>query len=1240
MNWKKRIILYGMAFLLLFNIKTAFSGDQRPGEGGFDTHPMHWARFWARAVLDRNLIYLPLWNIGNLADSRLSPSHQMKWPGSQGLSYGGQFNFFIGSEVFDMRGHMDEQLPDNWNAVATSKPLYIVTDAFKYGAQPTQVSKDKTHQQIWAPMPGYFNDGAYGWIWGINEDTNRDGELQPNEDINFNGQLDLNVDPPPSILKSMAISTDKRTWPEYWPVGSYVGDDRPDDGSRPPKTTTPGKRAGIWNGEYKAAPLADQETYYKADDHENDRWNDFFAEKYYPMKKDDGTPDDTPWKEGGIYGAGIEMEARSYVWFHPLAEDLVVSIYRVRNYSDYTLYNNVTGMFSNSNAVESTFNEVSYIKATYDTSNVGGRNGFDIMYQWHKFPEQIETYKTIGEFGFAFLESPGIDYNGIDDDADYMIDEAMNDGIDNDNDWRPFEDIGLDRIAPGDPKYKGPDEDGSEGNGKWDTEDKNLNGALDKGEDLNENNRLDMEPINDDRGTDGIGPDENGWPGPDPDGTEADGMMELGEPNFDFTDIDEADQAGLKHIYVTLASDDDLKDDRGFWAKYLDKEGENVYNTDEDISFIFGARSVKLEKDVWKRFAIAMVMGQDHDDVVRNKATMQNIYDHNYKFLTPPLQPTVVSNVTDRQVILTWDSDAETSKDPFFGEDFEGYRVYKSTDPKFLDIKKITDAFGNVLLFKPLAIYDKADGLFGAHPVPFPNIGVHYDMGHDSGLRHSFRDTIVENGRTYYYAVNSIDAGNDWDFYERGLVSVDYPLQAMPSESGFNITVNELGEVVYRDRNTAVTVPVEPSAGWIEPFVDSLGVERSPSGFARGGKWGIRVYNKDQVRVGDQYEITFDDDHWLDNISAGHYRWGSTKGVKCMNLTSKDTVFYLMYDNAYLFRQHAYIELEKKLYEGLHFNFSFPIKEYDDERGISIIKTDKYGRSTNEWKKWQTKTPCNLRVEDINLTGTAYALPFDFEIRIGDFVGSDSAATFVPDTIGWFGGKPLIKSKEIQIPVNFSIWNVTFPNNPEKMKSLIMYDKETFREGEEHEMRGQIWDSCRVSIRFPVKGTPQNPKCIGQSSTLVFNTNQFEKDKPVVPPQPGDVYLFRTYRNPTRDDTLRYVVEGKEWNKDLAQEKMRNIYVVPDPYVVASTLQSIYELAGSTQRRVDFVNLPPKCTIRIFTADGKQVRKIDHDSPEDFGRESWDLATEDGPEVAFGIYFFVVQADGMDTKRGKFAIIK
>ncbi|VAX19776.1 hypothetical protein MNBD_IGNAVI01-2084 [hydrothermal vent metagenome] len=1219
------IIAVLVSFSVPRNTQAQVSGAQ------FDTQPMHWARYWARAVFDRNLVYTPLWNIGNITDAGVTPHRPLRWPGSEGLSYAGSANFFIGAYVTDMSAYKGKQVPDDRDG----KQFGIVSNAYLPHVSTStvaQLSSDRSHQQIWQPFPGFYNDGFYGYIWGINEDTNRDGVLDPSEDVNYNGELDYNLDPPPGILKSMAISTDKRTWPEYWPGGSYVGDDRLPAG-RPPKTSGPGQRAGQWNGEYKAAPIADQESLYMMDDHENDFWNDYKAENYWPMKNPDGTPDTTEWNNPNvnkvaIAGSGVEIESRTYGWFHPLAEDLLVSVYRVRNYSDYDLNRVVTGMWADPNIVQGNFNAADYIVATYGVGDEG-RLEFDVLYVWHKFPEQLNTFQKVGVFGFGFLESPGIDYNGIDDDKDGMIDESMSDGIDNDGDWRPFEDIGIEDLP------------GTRGNGIWDTEDTNLNGGLDPGEDVNKNDKLDFEPVNDDRGTDGIGPDENGWPGPDPDGTETNGSYEIGEPNFDITDIDEADQAGLEHVFV-YESNKVLRDQKGFWDKYISKPGQNIEDTDENIVFLFGAKDVKLEtidnlqqasKPEWKRFTITLLMGEDKDDIVRNKSTMQSIYNNNYRFLTPPLQPTLVANVSNKKVQLYWDSDAEYSKDPFFGFDFNGYRLYKSTDPDFLDIKTVTDAFGNVLLFEPLEIFDRADDhLKGAHPIPFPNLGVHYDMGKNSGLRHSYVDTLVENGRTYYYAVSSIDAGNDWDFYELGLVTVDYPLQAMPSESPFNITVNELGEVVFRDKNTAVCTPQEPAAGYTEPFIDSSKIDHV-SGFARGGKMNIDVFNKYHAtdHLGEVYELTFKDDNWLDSLTPD-YQWGSTRGITCINKTTGDTLFDQTYGSTYEYLKFAAAEVERGVYEGINFDVAFPINYRDDNKGISIIKYDKNGRYTNAWRMWSTDTKSNLRVQEIGLTGASIALPRDFDIRVYDHVVDTSYAP--PPT-------PPIPPTLFAYPLKFAVWDVTDPNNEKKMKITVVYDKDKVLKDYPDEMFGQIWDSTRITIRFRKPATyTGNDKYYG-SWQIRFIKNVFDSLHPTIPPGPGDVYKIRTERNPTHLDTFLFKAEGGTWKAaDVQTEGKKKVYVVPDPYVGANTLETKYELAGNSQRRVDFVNLPPKCTIYIFTAAGELVKKIYHEGALDEGREPWDLTAEDGPEVAFGMYFFVVEAEGLDTQRGKFAIIK
>jgi hypothetical protein len=781
---KKMKKIFCTPIILLFITTLSFSIERI--EKLPDNHPMHWSAFLAKVNLNRNHLWSPVWNIGNLSDNSYT-SKNIRWPGEQGSSYWGGISFYVGAKVIDLTSFKGKQVPYSSIPPDTSNSeveFLILSESYlPFGH--SRLSLDRTHQQIWQSVPGFFNDGMDGWIWGVAEDVNNDGELSPGEDLNFNGLLDNHLNPPEGVIKSLAISTDKRTWPEFWPGGSYIGDDRPNFG-RPPQTTTPGKRAGKWNGEFKAAPIADQETLYMMDDHENDRWNDFYREKYWPMKNPDGTPDTTSWLEGGIAGAGIEVESRTYAWSHPLAEDLLVSTYRIRNYSDYILNHVIAGISAEVNPGFSMHSNIEY-----DSTD------FDILYLWHEFPENSK----LGVLAFALLESPGISYNDIDDDGDYLIDESMNDGIDNDGDWRPFDDIGLDNLSPADMGYQGPDEDGTEGNGIWDTEDTNFNGILDNDEDKNDNGRLDAESVNDDTGVDGIAPDEYGWPGADQDGSECNGLLELGEPNFDLTDIDEADQAGMKYLYVYERNKYLLNRER-FWYLYMMNDNLEIIETDEDLGLTFGAREIMLGKNEWKRFSFAMIMGENSDDMIRNKSIMQHIYSHNYRFFRPPEQPNLKCDVSEGRVHLSWDSEAEKSKDPLLGKDFNGYRIYKSTDSTFSDIKSITDAFGNVLLFEPLAIFDRVDSLTGEHPVPFPDTDIHYNMGNDTGHRYSYDDSTVVSGQHYCYAICAFDAGNYLDFKARGLVSKESSLAAVPGESPFNIVFNSEGEVVYRDRNT------------------------------------------------------------------------------------------------------------------------------------------------------------------------------------------------------------------------------------------------------------------------------------------------------------------------------------------------------------------------------------------------------------------------------------------------------
>ena len=63
-------------------------------------------------------------------------------------------------------------------------------------------------------------------------------------------------------------------------------------------------------------------------------------------------------------------------------------------------------------------------------------------------------------------------------------------------------------------------------------------------------------------------------------------------------------------------------------------------------------------------FSIALVYGDDKDDLVRNKKTVQNIYDNDYRFPSSPQKPTLTAVPGDNEVTLYWDFIAEQSVDP------------------------------------------------------------------------------------------------------------------------------------------------------------------------------------------------------------------------------------------------------------------------------------------------------------------------------------------------------------------------------------------------------------------------------------------------------------------------------------------------------------------------------------------------------------------------------------------------
>lgn len=110
------------------------------------------------------------------------------------------------------------------------------------------------------------------------------------------------------------------------------------------------------------------------------------------------------------------------------------------------------------------------------------------------------------------------------------------------------------------------------------------------------------------------------------------------------------------------------------------------------------------------------------------------------------------------------------------------------------------------------------------------------------------------------------------------------------------------------------------------------------------------------------------------------------------------------------------------------------------------------------------------------------------------------------------------------------------------------------------------------------------------------------------------------------------------------------VAVVPNPYrgdVVYNSYNPPWEKPSAGRpywmeqdRRIQFINLPPSCEIKIYTLAGDVVNTIRHSDPNK-GYEDWNLTSHVGQAIASGIYLFSCEdLQNGKVQVGKFVIIK
>lgn len=972
----------------------------------------------------------------------------------------------------------------------------------------------------WAPLPGYSNPKA----------------LEP------------------------ALSDEPSTWPNIWPdEPDWVNQNEVLDGI---DNDANGLIDDLvyWNGFFgKGVRQADLETYFVFDDDPDEEWN------FYP------DPMDTTRR-----GLGLEVAARYFQWSQVLAEDVIFALYFITN-EGMTDYDSTYYAF--------------YIDwgvgGTDDSSDDTGDYDLKLDIAWAWDYDGVGTpgqWSPVGVCGFAFLESPGIKDDGLDNDDDGIIDERREGGpgmlIEGKDAIRSYVESNY-NVSDFEDFYGVIEERRAYIADRWWTGDEEMDWV--GFSDLNKNGTWDPEePLNDDVGEDGIGVVDPNYEGPD--FGEGDGQPTEGEPNFDKTDKDESDQIGLTGFRVFPVHTYELTNENQDWKVFRSAPPPHSGQVTANLGMFFSSGSFPLKAGQTENYSMSLIFGDDKDDLVRTKRTVQQIYNADYRFAKPPEKPLLTAIPGDKKVTLTWDNKAEKSWDPFLQKfDFEGYRVYKSTDPEFLESRIITDAYGRKTFRKPIAQYDLIDGIKGLQEIDVQ--GVKFNLGDDTGLRYVYVDTEVDNGQTYYYAVVS---------YDYGLVDtsvVDVVEGIPPSECPSVIKVDISGNV-QTDINTAVIVPRAPAAGYIEPGIDGE-INRDAIGT---GDLDLKFIFPDSIKSGHSYEIQFADaDSILHNIPPQYY------------------MIYDITDNIFLVDStQINEEAESPIVDGFTVDIS-----NDAEVEVTLTQTGwLVGRSNYFWHVDLDKKYDNVSGLKLN---TKY--PADFEITFSDHI---------IDTSFSFLGFPAV-------PTKFSVYNVT---EDKPAKFLFREYDENYRDS----TLSPLTPDQSLIHQEQIQIVVDNPNSqVNQNTTwrLTFEVDSTIR-KEYQPPQVGDIFKITTTKPFRTGDKFSFKVKGARLDEEKAKSDLDNIAVVPNPYVVAAKWEppSPYRF-GRGERRIYFIHLPRECTIRIYSIRGYLVTdEIKHNGTMDDGQESWDLLNKNGQEIAYGVYIYHVDAPGVGKKIGKFAVIK
>ncbi|MGE5432314.1 MAG: hypothetical protein ACM3QX_14630 [Syntrophomonadaceae bacterium] len=412
--------------------------------------------------------------------------------------------------------------------------------------------------------------------------------------------------------------------------------------------------------------------------------------------------------------------------------------------------------------------------------------------------------------------------------------------------------------------------------------------------------------------------------------------------------------------------------------------------------------------------------------------------------------------------------------------------------------------------------------------------------------------------------------------YDFGYANANIP----PTETPIQVNVETDGTMTY-GINVAVVRPSESAAGYIPPQVEQFTHQTGGA----NGKVNLKVIDPTEIKSGNEYEITFRDSVYkVDNKDAF-----KTVSFSLKNIT----------ENKYLLENDTRLGLGDEISVTDGFRLSL-----DNVQDVSL-NTLKTGWNKPGVFAFNFDTFTYLTLKGIQN-------PSDYKIIFGEAGFSKSKDT------------TLFGKKFNSVPVNFKVINTT------QNKEIEFVFSE--RDGSDGKLTIDTSSSKSDAVYFVEED---------KTGKLRFTWQLALNRKGLRNPEAGDSATVILNKPFLSYDTYRFRMKGSAISTEKAKENLGLIRVVPNPYVAAETWEPRNTFtSGRGPREIHFINLPSKCTIRIFNVSGAQIKKIEHDSALENGTEIWDVLSDEKFEISYGIYVYHVDAPGVGQKTGTFAIIK